>query len=100
MPDTPFSGFTAPGFDAVQDAFADNFARGEEQGAGFAVLLDGEVIVDLQGGWADRAGTKPWNAGTIVPVYSTTKGIAALILAMATEALPAGYETPVSEVWP
>ena len=68
MPDTPFSGFTAPGFDAVQDAFADNFARGEEQGAGFAVLLDGEVIVDLQGGWADRAGTKPWNAGTIVPV--------------------------------
>ncbi|WP_396271875.1 serine hydrolase domain-containing protein [Hyphomonas sp.] len=96
----PISGFTAPGFEAVQDAFADNFARGEEQGAGFAVLLDGEVIVDLQGGWADRAGTKPWNAGTIVPVYSTTKGISALILAMATEALPAGYETPVSEVWP
>ena len=75
----PISGFTAPGFNAVQDAFADNFARGEEQGAGFAVLLDGEVIVDLHGGWADRAGEKAWDAGTIVPVYSTSKGIAGSI---------------------
>jgi CubicO group peptidase (beta-lactamase class C family) len=96
----PITGFVAPGFEPVQDAFAENFAKGGEQGAGFAVLLDGEVIIDLLGGWADRAGTKPWDAGTIVPVYSTTKGIAALILAMATEALPAGYETPVAEVWP
>lgn len=100
MPDTPISGFVAPGFEAVQDAFAENFARGEEQGAGFSVILDGEVIVDLVGGWADRAGTKPWDARTIVPVYSTTKGIAALVLAMAVEDLPAGYETPVAEVWP
>ncbi len=96
----PINGFAAPGFEAVQAAFADNFARGEDHGAGFAVILDGEVIVDLHGGWADRAATRPWDAATIVPVYSTTKGISALILAMATEALPAGYETPVSEVWP
>ncbi len=100
MPDAPISGFVAPGFEAVQDAFADNFARGEEQGAGFAVLKDGEVIIDLLGGWADRAGTSPWNAGTLVPVYSTTKGIAALVLAIAAETLPAGYDTPVAEVWP
>lgn len=100
MADFPLSGTVAPGFEPVQDAFADNFARGEEQGAGFAVILDGEVIVDLHGGWADRAGTKPWDARTIVPVYSTTKGIAALVLASAVEDLPAGYETPVSEVWP
>ena len=96
----PLSGFVAPGFEPVEEAFAENFARGEEQGAGFAVILDGEVVVDLNGGWADRAGTKPWDARTIVPVYSTSKGISALVLAMATEALPAGYETPVAEVWP
>ena len=100
MPDAPISGFVAPGFEAVQDAFAENFARGEEQGAGFAVIKDGEVIIDLHGGWADRAGERPWDAGTIVPVYSTTKGIAALVLAMAIETLPAGYETPVAEIWP
>ncbi len=100
MPNAPISGFAAPGFEAVQDAFAENFARGEEQGAGFAAILDGEVIVDLHGGWADREGANRWDAQTIVPVYSTSKGIAALILAMAIEDLPAGYETPVSEVWP
>lgn len=96
----PLSGFVAPGFEPVEAAFAENFARGEEQGAGFAVILDGEVVVDLNGGWADRAGTRPWDARTIVPVYSTSKGISALVLAMATESLPAGYETPVAEVWP
>lgn len=96
----PLSGFVAPGFEPVEAAFAENFARGEEQGAGFAVILDGEVVVDLNGGWADRAGTRPWDARTLVPVYSTSKGISALVLAMATESLPAGYETPVAEVWP
>lgn len=100
MTDTPISGYVAPGFEAVRDAFEDNFARGDEQGAGFAVILNGEVIVDLHGGWADRAGTRVWDARTIVPVYSTSKGISALVLAMAVEDLPAGYETPVSEVWP
>jgi CubicO group peptidase (beta-lactamase class C family) len=100
MSDAPISGFVAPGFEAVQDAFANNFARGEEQGAGFAVLKDGEVIIDLLGGWADRAGTSAWTTGTLVPVYSTTKGITALVLAMAVETLPAGYDTPVAEVWP
>ncbi|MBI1399785.1 serine hydrolase domain-containing protein [Hyphomonas sp.] len=96
----PLSGFVAPGFEPVEEAFAENFAHGDEQGAGFAVILDGEVVVDLNGGWADRAGTRPWDARTLVPVYSTSKGISALVLAMATEALPAGYETPVAEVWP
>ncbi len=100
MPDAPISGPVAPGFEAVRDAFADSFARGEEQGAGFAVILEGETVVDLHGGWADRASTRPWDATTLVPVYSTTKGVAALVLAMAIESLPAGYETPVSEVWP
>lgn len=97
---SPVSGHVAPGFEPVREAFAETFARGEEQGAGFCAILDGEVIIDLVGGFADRAGTKPWDGRTTVPVYSTTKGIAALILAMAVEDLPAGYETPVAEVWP
>lgn len=100
MPDFPVSGHVAPGFEPVQDVFAENFAAGEEQGAGFAAILDGEVIIDLVGGYADRAGERRWDGGSIVPVYSTTKGIAALVLAMAVEDLPAGFETPVSAVWP
>ncbi|MFN3314158.1 MAG: serine hydrolase domain-containing protein, partial [Hyphomonas sp.] len=48
----------------------------------------------------DRAKERAWAEDTILPVYSTSKGISALILAMAVDTLPAGYETPVADVWP
>ena len=100
MTDFPFSGFTEPGFEPVQETFEANFADDAELGAGFSVFLDGQLIVDLQGGFLDRAKAQTWTAETIVPVYSTTKPIAALTLAHVIDALPAGYETPVADLWP
>ena len=100
MTDFPISGFTAPGFEPVQEVFEANFAEDTELGAGFAAYLDGELIVDLQGGFADRKKAHRWDARTIVPIYSTTKPIAALTLAHVIDALPAGYETPVADLWP
>lgn len=100
MSDYPISGYIAPGFEPVRDAFEENFAADKELGAGFAAFLDGEVIVDLTGGFADRKQEKAWSEQTIVPVYSTTKPIAALVLASVIDAVPAGYDTPVSDVWP
>lgn len=100
MADYPISGQVAAGFEPVQAVFEANFAADEELGAGFAVYLDGDLVIDLHGGWMDRAKTKPWDADTIVPVYSTTKPIAALVLASILEVVPGGYETPVAEIWP
>ena len=100
MTDFPITGFTAPGFEPVQEAFEENFALDKELGAAFAAYWDGELIIDLRGGFADRRKAKVWHEETIVPVYSTTKPIAALVLASVIEALPAGYETPVADVWP
>ena len=100
MTEFPISGFTAPGFEPVQEAFAANFSEDKELGAGFAAYLDGELIVDLRGGHADRRKEKAWDERTIVPIYSTTKPIAALVLASIIEALPAGYETAVADIWP
>ena len=97
---TVVSGYVAPGFAPVREAFEANFASDRELGAGFAAFLDGELIVDLQGGYADRARTRAWDAHTTVPVYSTTKGVAALVLAYVIGGLEAGYETPVAEIWP
>ena len=96
----PISGHVAPGFEPVREAFEANFDEDAELGAGFAALIDGVCVVDLHGGWADREKTHAWDAQTIVPIYSTTKPIAALVLAHVIDALPAGYETPVAEVWP
>ncbi len=100
MTDFPISGYVAPGFEPVQDAFLDNFAEDKELGAGFTAYLDGDLVVDLQGGFADRQKERTWTEQTIVPVYSTTKPIAALVLASVIDALPAGYETAVADVWP
>ncbi len=100
MTDFPITGFTAHGFEPVREAFEANFAEDKELGAGFAVYLDGALVVDLCGGFADRRKEQAWTDTTIVPVYSTTKPIAALVLASIIDALPAGYETPVADLWP
>lgn len=100
MTDPIFSGHVAPGFEPVMEAFQTNFEDGEEQGASFALRIGGETIVDIRGGWADRQKERPWSEDAIVPIYSASKGIASLVLAMAVEDLPAGYETPVADVWP
>lgn len=100
MTDTPISGFAAPGFEPVREVFEENFAEDLELGAGFSAILDGDLIIDLHGGYADRRKTTPWSGQTIVPVYSTTKPIAALALAHVIEALPAGYDTAVADLWP
>ncbi len=100
MDDAPISGTVATGFEPVLEVFKANFAGDHELGASFYVLQQGEVLVDLVGGWADRKKTKPWDSDTIVPVYSTTKPIAALVLARIIDRLPGGYETPVVDVWP
>ena len=65
-------------FNAVKDAFAENFPTHGEVGAALAVMVDGELVVDLWAGHADPARTRPWERDTIVNVYSTTKGMTAI----------------------
>ncbi len=90
----------APRFEPVAEVFEENFNNNGELGAGFAVWLEGELIVDLTAGWADRDKTRAFDAQTLTPVYSVTKGVSALVLAEAVSGLEEGYETPVSEIWP
>jgi CubicO group peptidase (beta-lactamase class C family) len=101
---TVIRGIVDAGFEPVRDAFAANFAEGQELGAGFAAQIDGETVIDIQAGTASRDGTREWSADTLVPVFSTTKPIAAIVVALvidrAGDTLPLGYETPVAEVWP
>lgn len=92
-------GYVAPGFERVRDAFAEQLAA-EELGAGFAATRDGEVIVDIWGGWADRAQTRAWTKDTIVPVYSTSKGVSALVIALLHDQGALDYNAPVASLWP
>ncbi len=68
-------------FPDVRVAFEENLAGGADVGASFCVTVRGETVVDLYGGFADEARTRPWGADTIVGVYSTTKTMTALLAA-------------------
>jgi CubicO group peptidase (beta-lactamase class C family) len=91
-------GFVAPGFERVFDVFDAGLA--DELGAGFAAVRDGEVVVDLWGGWANREKTRPWARDTIVPVYSVTKGVSAIIIAMLADQGLIDYDAPLASFWP
>jgi CubicO group peptidase (beta-lactamase class C family) len=94
------SGFCPPRFAAVRGAFAANFAEGLELGARFALALDGEIVVDLMGGTADRAGDRPFGPDTLTPVFSTTKAVASLMVARLVSEGRLDWRTRVAELWP
>ena len=98
------TGYTAPGFEPVADAFLENFEEGLELGAGFAAYIGDDLIVDLQGGWVDRRKTQRWTGATLVPIYSTTKSISALVVCMELfnwlDGIDDPYNLAVAEVWP
>jgi CubicO group peptidase (beta-lactamase class C family) len=92
-------GECAARFARVRAAFEKNFDEGEV-GAALAVTLDGEPVVDLWGGHADAARTKPWTRDTIVNVYSTTKGMTAICANRLVERGVLDLDAPVAEYWP
>uniref|UniRef100_A0AAU3H4C3 Beta-lactamase family protein n=1 Tax=Streptomyces sp. NBC_01401 TaxID=2903854 RepID=A0AAU3H4C3_9ACTN len=87
-------------FAAVRDAFAANFAERDELGAAVTVLLDGHRVVDLWGGWADGARTRPWERDTVVNVWSTTKGPVALCAHLLADRGLLDLDAPVAAYWP
>jgi CubicO group peptidase (beta-lactamase class C family) len=93
-------GVCPPEFSAVREAFAANFSEGRELGARFALAIEGEVVVDLLGGWADRAMTHPFAEDTLTQVFSTTKAMASVMVARLVGQGRLSYQTRVAEVWP
>ncbi len=99
---TKFSvnGTVSNGFEQVRDVFKTSLETGLEAGAGFCVLKDGEFIVDLIGGTKDRKQEQQWQTYTLVPVFSTTKAIAALVIAWLYDTGCLDYEQTVASLWP
>ncbi len=94
------AGFAKPGFQAVREAFIENFERRHELGAACCVYHRGEKVVDLWGGVRSRATGEPWEADTMALVHSTTKGLAGLAMALAHSRGLLDYDERVSSYWP
>ncbi|MFQ6855721.1 serine hydrolase domain-containing protein [Streptomyces sp. 35M1] len=87
-------------FARVRDAFEENFTERGELGAAVTVLVDGEPVVDLWGGWADAARTRPWERDTLVNVWSTGKGPTALCAHVLADRGLLDLDAPVARYWP
>ena len=87
-------------FEAVRGAFTANFEEGREIGARFALAIEGEVVVDLMAGFADRARSRLFGPDTLTSVFSTTKAMAALMVARLVDSGAIDYGQSVASVWP
>ena len=93
-------GICPSAFEPVRDIFAAHLDQGLEIGARFSLAIEGEIVVDLMGGWADRAATRPFAEDNLCSVFSTTKAMAALMVATLVEAGALSYDQPVADLWP
>jgi CubicO group peptidase (beta-lactamase class C family) len=93
-------GMVAPGFEEVRAEFERNFTERGEIGAAVAAYWRGEKVVDLWGGHRTPDGDAPWDRDTMVIVFSTTKGLSAMTLAVAAARGLLDYDAPVARYWP
>ena len=100
VPPDLIGGDADEGYGKVADAFRANFAERHEVGAALAVYRDGIKVVDLWGGYRNGVTKAPWQPDTLVNMFSTTKGVAALAVAHAVSAGLLHYDDRVSEHWP
>ena len=97
---TEIHGTCLPEFSGVREVFRDNFEKRGELGAAVAVHEDGELVVDLWGGFQDKDRTVPWKRDTVVCMMSVGKAMAALCVHMLIDRGKIAPSRPVAEYWP
>lgn len=97
---TVVGGTCSDRFASLRELFAEKLASGEDLGASLAVILDGEPVVDLWGGWTDEARTVPWGEHTITNVFSTTKTMTALAALVLVDRGELDLDAAVASYWP
>ncbi len=100
VPAETVGGGVEEGYGAVADAFRENFTRRHEIGAACAVYRDGRKVVDLWGGYRNGVSRAAWEDDTLVPMFSTTKGVASMAVAVAHSRGLIDYDAPVASYWP
>jgi len=96
----PADGYCDQRFASVREAFQRNFAERGELGAAVCVLVDGRVVADLWGGWADRKQGREWQPDTLVNVFSVGKGLVAACAARLAGQGRLDPDAAVTAYWP
>jgi CubicO group peptidase (beta-lactamase class C family) len=96
----PIGGFAHDRFAPVRDLFEHQLSDGSELGASLAVSVDGELVVDLWGGWAEEGRTRAWAEDTLVNVYSVSKTMTAITALLLADRGLIDFDAPVATYWP
>ncbi|KAM3581947.1 hypothetical protein VKS41_005387 [Umbelopsis sp. WA50703] len=94
------SGFVAPNFAKLKPLFEENFAKGDDVGATMAVYVDGELKVNLAGGYSDREAGKLYTTDTLQIVFSCTKAMTSIVVARLVAQGRISYSEKVATYWP
>lgn len=97
---TLIQGTVAAGFEPMRTVFEAAFDGAPSMGAALAVLVDGEVVVNLHGGIADERDGRRWEHDTASVIFSCTKGLMSLLVARLVEQGRLAYDAPVARYWP
>ena len=89
-----------PRFEKMREILSANIDSGEDVGASVAVVHNGEMVVDIWGGWVDEKHSAPWSSDTIVNVWSSTKTQMALCALMLADRGELDLDAPVATYWP
>jgi CubicO group peptidase (beta-lactamase class C family) len=93
-------GYADGAFASLADVFRSGFQERGELGAAFCVYHRGQKVVDLWGGLRDSTSHTPWQEDTVVPVFSTGKGIASITCALASARGHFTFDDTVAAHWP
>jgi CubicO group peptidase (beta-lactamase class C family) len=97
------SGYCAPAFRSVFDAFVANFNERNEIGASVGVTLKGAPVLEAWGGYSDTLSATPsvpWTRDTVSLAFSCTKGATALCAHTLIARGLLDLDKPVAFYWP
>lgn len=87
-------------FEAVKEAFAELFNDPQERGAALCVQIDGETVLDLWAGVADKNGEQAWHSDTLANLFSCTKTFTAVAALQLVGEGKLALDRPVAQDWP
>jgi CubicO group peptidase (beta-lactamase class C family) len=97
---TPVNGMLEPQFEAILEAFQENYRNEDEVGSAVSVMVDGRTVVDLWGGWRDGARQREWQRDTLVCMMSVSKGITGMAFNILVDRGLVDVNAPVARYWP
>ncbi|KAK4520818.1 uncharacterized protein ATC70_006698 [Mucor velutinosus] len=96
----PVHGFVDDEYKEVYDLFVDNIKQGHEVGASLTAYVDGKQVISLQGGWQDVENKIEYTNNTLQMVFSSTKVLAAIIIAQLVDQGLLSYDERIATYWP